>query len=86
MAVYYCNGVEVARWENPRIANVPEIIMFTLPMGGWDNSPLDDAKLPDDFIIDYVRVWQRKDLASDADGKKPPLQPVTEVVPQPAAN
>ena len=35
------------------------------------NSQLDDAKLPDDFIIDYVRVWQRKDLATPGDGPKP---------------
>lgn len=61
-AVYYCNGKEVARWENERVASVPEEMMFTLPAGGWDNDWLDDAKLPDDFIIDYVRVWQRTDL------------------------
>ena len=66
--VFYCNGQEVARYENERVSSVPSILMFTLPMGGWDNSPLDDAKLPDDYVIDYVRVWQRKDLASDADG------------------
>lgn len=71
-AIYYCNGREVARWENPRISNVPSILMFTLPMGGWDNNALDDALLPDDFVIDYVRVWQRKDLASAVDGKKNP--------------
>jgi beta-glucanase (GH16 family) len=68
-AIFYGNGREVARWVNPRIASVPGIMMFTLPNGGWDNSPLDDAKLPSDFIIDYVRVWQRKDLASAVDGK-----------------
>ena len=61
--IYYCNGREVLRWEPPRIGSVPAILMFTLPMGGWDNSPLDDARLPADFVIDYVRVWQRKDLA-----------------------
>jgi beta-glucanase (GH16 family) len=71
-AIYYYNGREVARWENVRISNVPSILMFTLPMGGWDNNSLDDTKLPDDFIIDYVRVWQRKDLASAVDGKKTP--------------
>lgn len=60
-AVYYCNGKEVARWENPRISSVPEEMMFTLPAGGWDNDWLDDARLPDDFVIDYVRVWQRAD-------------------------
>lgn len=66
--VYYCNGREVARWKNDRIPSIPARMMFTLPMGGWDNSPLDDSQLPDDFVIDYVRVWQRADLASEVDG------------------
>ncbi len=61
--VYYGNGAEVLRWENPRVASVPAMLMFTMPTGGWDNTPLEDARLPADFIIDWVRVWQRKDLA-----------------------
>ncbi len=72
-AVFYCNGKEVLRWDDPRISNVPEHFIFTLPSGGWDNNALDDLKLPSDFIVDYVRVWQRKDLALPTDGKKPPL-------------
>ena len=72
-AIFYCNGIEVLRWENARVASVPCSFLFTLPSGGWDNSPLDDTRIPDDFVIDYVRVWQRKDLASPTDGKKPPL-------------
>ena len=71
VAVYYANGRELARWENPRIGVHPQILMFTLPMGGWDNNALDETKLPSDFTIDYVRVWQRKDLASKGDGTKP---------------
>ncbi|HET6248764.1 MAG TPA: glycoside hydrolase family 16 protein [Tepidisphaeraceae bacterium] len=66
LAVYYCNGREVLRWKDPRIASVPCDLMFTLPMGGWDNNALDDKKLPDDFVIDYVRCWQRKDLVEKA--------------------
>jgi beta-glucanase (GH16 family) len=62
-AIYYCNGKEVLRWEDPRISSVPADMMFTLPCGGWDNNALDDAKLPGDLVIDYVRCWQRKDLA-----------------------
>ena len=58
LAVYYCNGREVLRWEDPRISNVPSQLIFTLPSGGWDNSAVDDAQLPSDFVIDYVRVWQ----------------------------
>ncbi|MCK4375169.1 MAG: glycoside hydrolase family 16 protein, partial [Candidatus Brocadiae bacterium] len=62
LLVFYGNGQEVARWEDPRVGSVQSDMMFTLPMGGWDNSPLDDAQLPDDLVIDYVRVWQRRDL------------------------
>lgn len=61
-AVFYCNGIEVAKWDAKRISNVQSDIMFTLPMGGWDNNALDDSKLPADFVIDYVRCWQRADL------------------------
>lgn len=67
-AAFYCNGKEVGRWDAKRIANVPSLLMFTMPVGGWDNSRLDDKRLPDDFVIDYVRVWQRKDLASAVNG------------------
>lgn len=62
LAVYYCNGVEIGRWEDPRISSVPSYMMFSMPAGGWDGNHMDDSKLPDDFTIDYVRVWQRKDL------------------------
>ena len=40
---------------------------------------MDDAQLPSDFVFDYIRAWQRKDLASPEDGPKPneggPLAP-----------
>jgi beta-glucanase (GH16 family) len=70
-AIYYVNGREVLRWENPRVSDVQEYIMYDMVSGGWSNTPFDDTRLPDDFSIDYVRVWQRKDLASPADGPKP---------------
>lgn len=70
VAAYYINGREVLRLENPRIASVPVDLMFTVPTGGWDNDPLDDAQLPAEWVIDYVRVWQRQDLASPVDGPK----------------
>jgi beta-glucanase (GH16 family) len=61
---YYCNGRVVARWDDPRVSSVPGYVMFTLPSGGWDNDDVDDKTLPADLIIDYVRVWQRTDLAA----------------------
>lgn len=69
-AVYYFNGEEVARWETERMSNVQSHLMYTLPQGGWDNNAVDDKQLPADFVIDYVRVWQRKDLATAEDGLK----------------
>ncbi len=73
LAVIYANGQEVARLETPRMSNVASDIMFTHVSGGWDNNGIDDKTLPDDFVIDYVRAWQRKDLASPVDG---PVAPV----------
>ncbi|MFH1500050.1 MAG: family 16 glycosylhydrolase [Verrucomicrobiota bacterium] len=60
---YYVNGRAVAHWKHERIGNIASEILFTMPLGGWDNEkrPI-DAELPADFIIDYVRVWQRADL------------------------
>jgi beta-glucanase (GH16 family) len=71
-AIYYCNGREVLDFESPRVSNVPSYILFDFVSGGWENPPIDDTKLPDDFVIDYVRVWQRQDLASPEDGPKTP--------------
>ncbi len=67
-AIYYCNGKEVLHYENDRVSSVPSYIILDMVSGGWDNPPLEIEKLPADFIIDYVRVWQRKDLASPVDG------------------
>jgi beta-glucanase (GH16 family) len=60
-AVYFCNRKEVARWESPRVSSVPSLIRFTHVSGGWDNDPIDDRQLPDDFVIDYVRCWQLRE-------------------------
>ncbi len=60
--VYYVNGNEVARWEHERVCSVPSYPILYMVSGGWDNNALDDSQLPADFVIDYIRVWQRKDL------------------------
>jgi beta-glucanase (GH16 family) len=73
--VYYCNGKELLRWESPRISVVPAYFIIEMTTGGWDNNSVDDAQLPVDYLIDYVRVWQRKDLASEADGLKSAPKP-----------
>ena len=77
-AIFYCNGKEIGRWEDPRVGNVASSILIEMTTGGWDNNAVDDAQLPADYLIDYVRVWQRKDLASDVDGKHGELTGTTE--------
>ncbi len=54
----YGNGVELARWESARVANVPAHVFFYMVSGGWANEPLDDDRLPDEFVLDWFRVWQ----------------------------
>ncbi|MGI6496832.1 MAG: glycoside hydrolase family 16 protein [Kiritimatiellia bacterium] len=57
-AVYYANGKPVAEWTSERISSVPAHMIFYMVDGGWANEPIDDAQLPDEFVVDWVRVWQ----------------------------
>ena len=70
-AVYYVNGRETGRWENERVSSILSNFLAGVGSGGWDNTPLDDAKLPADYVIDHIRAWQRADLATPEDGPKP---------------
>jgi beta-glucanase (GH16 family) len=71
MVAVYDNGVEVSRWESPRIGSAQEYMILDLISGGWEAEPMDEKQLPADFTLDYIRVWQRKDLATPGDGYKP---------------
>jgi len=53
------------------VASVQEYLILQNEIGGWDNEPVNDAQLPADFLVKYIRVWQRKDLATPDDGPKP---------------
>lgn len=56
----FVNGREVARWEDPRVCSVPAYPIFYCVSGGWDNAPFDPKALPDEFVVDWYRVWRRK--------------------------
>lgn len=77
--VMYQQGQEAARWESKRISSIPSYLILQHITGGWETDGMDDAQLPSDLVFDYVRAWQRKDLASSVDGPKPndggPLPP-----------
>jgi beta-glucanase (GH16 family) len=69
--VMYQQGREAARWECSRISDLPSYLILQHITGGWETDGMDDSQLPSDLVFDYVRVWQRKDLASPVDGPKP---------------
>jgi beta-glucanase (GH16 family) len=73
--VFYCNGKEMWRWEGERVSNVQSHFIFEVTTGGWDNNAVDDKQLPADYVVDYVRAWQRKDLASSVDGYQADAKP-----------
>ena len=58
--VVYGNGVEIGRLESGRICNVPSYVILYMVSGGWANVPIEDETLPDEFQIDWIRVWQKK--------------------------
>jgi len=60
---FYANGKALLQCTDPRVASVPEYILFTAVSGGWGGNNLTGEGLPDDLILDYVRAWQRSDWA-----------------------
>ena len=66
--VFYDNGRESASWESPRIGSLQSFMILDNVLGGWEKEPIDEKKMPSDFVIDYVRVWQRSDLVTPGDG------------------
>ena len=67
---FYGNGVEFWKWESPRILSTQAYMQFQNQFGGWETEPLDPSQFPCDLVVDYVRIWQREDLATPEDGRK----------------
>lgn len=80
-ATYYQNGQVVGVWKTDRVCKIESYPILYMVSGGWDNNALDDKQLPADYEIDYVRIWQRGDLASSVDGvqstQRTPAAPTT---------
>jgi beta-glucanase (GH16 family) len=59
--VFYCDGKQMAEYKNERVGSTPMFMILNVQTGRWDTKDIDDAKLPDEWVVDYVRVWQSKD-------------------------
>ena len=55
LLIWFIDDIEVERWSNPRIANIPMHMIISTEMGGWATD--DFGELPDHTYVDYVRVW-----------------------------
>jgi beta-glucanase (GH16 family) len=58
---FYTNGAPVAQWTDPRIGSVPAYVLVTAHTNSIGGNTLTGEGLPDDFVLDYVRAWQRRD-------------------------
>ncbi len=61
--VFYCDGKETARSQNGDVSRIPQFILLTTECTGYRLKQgtaceeLRNAKLPDCFTVDYVRVF-----------------------------
>lgn len=77
LLVFYVNGVEVHRISDPSVSSQDMYVIANLAVGGWW-AGLPDAStvFPADYVLDYIRVYQRKDGYADTpyyDAAVPPL-------------
>ncbi|MBI2717361.1 MAG: glycoside hydrolase family 16 protein [Rhizobiales bacterium] len=61
--VWYLDGVEKWRFTTARyVPQEPMYLLINLAVGGtWPGAPNAATKFPADFLVDYVKVWQRRD-------------------------
>lgn len=57
--IWYFDGKEINRLESPRVSDVPMYLILSTNVGGWATWRVERDKLPEQTLIDYVRVWQR---------------------------
>lgn len=55
---FYCDGRLMTEWANERVCTVPLYLKLCVQMGGWATKNVDDASLPQELRVDYVRAWQ----------------------------
>ncbi|HEY3328916.1 MAG TPA: glycoside hydrolase family 16 protein [Capsulimonadaceae bacterium] len=57
---FYVDGIKKAEQISDRIGTAPEHFILNIQIGGWATTDVDDSKLPDAMVVDYVRAWQLK--------------------------
>ncbi len=58
--VFYVDGVETHRINDPRVSNVDMYVIANTAIGGWwPGSPDATTEFPAEYALDYIRVYQR---------------------------
>ena len=53
---FYVDGKQTWRSKAGGVCQVPEYILLSDEIGNWGGD-ISQAKLPDEFLVDYVRVY-----------------------------
>jgi beta-glucanase (GH16 family) len=62
LMVWYIDGREVFRFQNPAVSSEKMYLLLNLAVGGyWPGDPDATTAFPAEMLIDYVRVYQRTD-------------------------
>jgi beta-glucanase (GH16 family) len=72
--VFYYDGKEVARTSEGGVCQVPLYLKVTTEIGEWAGD-IKKAKLPDEFVVDWVKVHDRVDAPAGEKKKAPAAAP-----------
>jgi Ca2+-binding RTX toxin-like protein len=69
--VWFVDGVEVFHQATPADMNKPMYMIANLALGGWGGG-VDNAAMPAEMTIDYIRAYQLGDLTASPPPVSPP--------------
>ncbi|WP_430878951.1 family 16 glycosylhydrolase [Granulosicoccus sp. 3-233] len=65
--IFFVDGIEVHRITDPEVPTQQMYLLANTAVGGWwAGSPDDTTTFPGKYMIDYIRVYQKASLFSDA--------------------
>lgn len=73
MLIFYVDRIERHRIVDPKVSQEEMYLLANTALGGWwPDSPDDTTPFPTEFVLDYIRVYQRPGLIqADASEEQP---------------
>ncbi len=64
--IYFVDGIEVHRITDPKVPQEQMYLIANTAVGGWwAGSPDESTPFPGEYVIDYIRVYQKSTLYND---------------------